>query len=94
MVPQQIARCSVPRKGFDDLAGKPTLRGIWGDLEVNDPSAIEAEHDQGMKKLERRGGDHKHVDRRNVGQVVAQEAPPSRRGLWVARASSAQPWPG
>ena len=78
-IPQQIARCSVPRKGFGDLAGKPVLRGICGDFEVNDPSAIEVEHDQGIKKLERRG-DHKHTDRRNVGQVVTQEAPPSRGG--------------
>ena len=53
---------------------------LLSDLEVNDPSAIEAEHDQGIKKLERRGDDDKHVDRRNVGQVVAQEAPPSRGG--------------
>src|SRR5213080_4955729 len=41
-VPQQIARCSVPGKGLGHLAGKPALRGIWGDFEVNDPSAIEA----------------------------------------------------
>jgi hypothetical protein len=47
---------------------------------VNDPPAIEAEHDQGIKEPERRGGDHKHVDRRNVGKVVAQEAPPGRGG--------------
>ena len=40
-VPQQIARCSVPWKGLGHLAGKPILRGIWGDLEVDDPSAIE-----------------------------------------------------
>src|SRR5690349_6594632 len=74
-VPQQIAWCSVPRKGLGDLARKPVLRRICGDFEVDDPSAIEAEHDQGIKKLERRGGDDKHVDRRNVGKVVAQEAP-------------------
>ena len=57
-VPQQIARCSVPRKGLGNLARKPALRRICGDFEVNDPSAIEAEHDQGIKKLERCGGDH------------------------------------
>ena len=66
--------------GLGHLAGKPALRGIWGDFEVSDPSAIEAEHDQGIKKLERRGDDYKHVNRGNVGQVVAQEAPPGRGG--------------
>ncbi len=70
-VPQQIARCSVPGKGLGHLAGKPALRGIGGDFEVNNPSAIEAEHNQGIKELERRGGDYKHVNRRKVGQVVA-----------------------
>src|SRR5207302_3855175 len=77
-VPQQIARCSVPRKGLGHLAGKPDLRGISGDFEVNNPSAIVAEHNQGIKELERRGGDDKHVNRHEVEQVVAQKAPPSR----------------
>jgi len=55
------------------LAGKPDLRGISGDFEVNNPSAIEAEHDQGIKELERRGGDDKHINRRKVGQVVTDD---------------------
>ena len=56
------------------------MRGILGDLEVNNPPAVEAEHNQGIEEPERRGGNHKHVDRRNVGQVVAQKAPPGRGG--------------
>jgi hypothetical protein len=36
-VPQQIARCSVPRKGLGHLARKPILRGIWRDRKVDDP---------------------------------------------------------
>src|SRR5712691_10473189 len=79
-VPQQIARCSVPRKGLGHLAGKPDLRGIWGDFEMNNPSAIDAEHNQGIKQLERRAGDYKHVNRRKLGQVIAQKAPPGRGG--------------
>ena len=51
------------------------MRGILGDLEVNNPSAVEAEHNRGIDEPERRGGNHKHVDRRNVGQVVAQKGP-------------------
>jgi putative tryptophan/tyrosine transport system substrate-binding protein len=78
-VSQQIARCSVPGKGLGHLARKPDLRGISSDFEVNNPSAIEAEHNQGIKQLECRGGDE-HVNRRKVGQVVAQKAPPGRGG--------------
>jgi hypothetical protein len=77
---KQIARCSVPGKGFGHLAGKPVLRGILRDLEVNNPSAVEAEHNQGIQEPEHRGGNHEHVDRRSVRQVVAQEAPPGRGG--------------
>jgi hypothetical protein len=43
-VPQQIARCSVPRKGLGHLARKPLLRGIWRDLKVDNPSAIKASY--------------------------------------------------
>src|SRR3954469_8350169 len=48
-VPQQIARCGVPRKGLGHLARKPILRGIWRNRKVDDPSAIETEHDQGVE---------------------------------------------
>ena len=47
---------------------------------MNDPSAVVAEHDQGVEKPKRRGCHNEHVDRRNVGQVVVQEATPGRGG--------------
>src|SRR5215470_9186070 len=79
-VPQQIARCSVPGKGLGHLARKPILRGIWRDLKVDDPPAVKTQHDQGVEQLERRRGDHEHVNRRNVWKVIAQKAPPGRGG--------------
>src|SRR6266849_4743476 len=48
-VSKQIARRSIPGKGLGHLAGKPVLRGILGDVEVNDPSAVKPEHDQGIE---------------------------------------------
>ena len=71
---------SVVQEGFGHLAGKPDLRGICGDLEVNNPSPVEAEHNQSIKQLERRRRHHKHVNRRKIGQVVAQKGPPGRGG--------------
>src|SRR5215468_5820334 len=53
-VPQQIARCSVPGKRLGHLARKPILRGIWCDRKVDNPSAINPQHDQGVEQLERR----------------------------------------
>src|SRR5262245_66003465 len=79
-VPEQIARYSVPGKGLGDLAREPALHAIWGDLEMNNPSAVEAEHNQGVEEPERRGGNHKHLDCRKVRQVVTQEGPPGRGG--------------
>src|SRR5262245_3589347 len=94
-VPQQIARCSVPGKRLGHLARKPILRGIWCDLKVDNPSAINPQHDQGVAQLERRRGDHEHVNCRDVWKVVAQKAPPGRGGRpWAAMASIARPWPG
>src|SRR5207253_10077578 len=43
-------------------------------------SAVEAEDNQSVEEPERRGGDHKHVDRRNLVQAVAQKTPPGRGG--------------
>src|SRR5262245_50105465 len=79
-VPQQIARCCVPGKGLDHLARKPILRGVWRDRKVDNPSAIKPEHDQGAEQLERRRGDHEHVNRRNVWKLIAQKASPGRGG--------------
>src|SRR5262245_59717525 len=79
-VPKQIARYSVPGNGLGHLAREPALCGIWGDLEMNNPSAVEAEHNQGVEEPEGHGGNHKHVDCRKVRQVVAQEGPPGRGG--------------
>src|SRR5260370_41974092 len=84
--PQQIARGSVPGKALGYLAREPVLRGIGGDLEMNNPPAVEAEHNQGVKEPKRRSGNHKRVDRRHIGQVVAQEGPPGwERDRWTPR---------
>jgi hypothetical protein len=47
---------------------------------MNDFSAFVAKHDQGRENPKRRGCHNEHVDRRDVGQVVVQEAAPGRGG--------------
>jgi len=56
------------------------LCGILSHLEMNDFSAVMAKHDQGIENPKRRGCHNEHVDRRDIGQVVVQEATPSRGG--------------
>ena len=62
------------------LAREPGLRRILGDVEVNDPSSIMAEEDQGVEKPKRRSCYDEHVDRDNVGHVVLQKGAPGRGG--------------
>jgi hypothetical protein len=47
-----------------------------GDLEMEDFPSVMSEDDQGIENMKRRGCNNEHVDRRNVGQVVAQKATP------------------
>ena len=61
-IPQQIAGCGLPREGLGHLACKPILRGVFGDLEVNDPSTVMTEDDQGIEKPKSRGYNNEHVD--------------------------------
>src|SRR6266567_5996278 len=53
---------------------------MFGDIEVYDLSSVVTQHDQGVEKPKRRGCDNEHVNRRNGGQVVVQEAAPGRGG--------------
>ena len=47
---------------------------------MDDSSSVVAEDDQGVEKPKRRGCNNEHVDRRNLGQMVVQEATPGRGG--------------
>src|ERR1700704_4582724 len=78
--PAADSAVQCPRERPRSFGRKARLESDLRDLEVNNSSAVEAEHNQGIEQPERRGGDHKHVDRRNVRHVVAKKAPPSRGG--------------
>ena len=56
------------------------MRRIFGDIKMDDSSSVVAEDDQGVEKPKRRGCNNEHVDRRNLGQMVVQEATPGRGG--------------
>jgi hypothetical protein len=44
------------------------LRGILGDIEMDDSSSVMSEDDQGIEKPKRRGCHNEHVDRRGESQ--------------------------
>ena len=55
------------------MACEPILIGVFGDFEVNDLSAVMAQHDQGIEKPKRRGHNNEHVDRGQAVHVVVQK---------------------
>ena len=71
-------RC--PREGLGDLACKPVLRWIQGDIEMDDVSSLVAEDGHGVEQLKRSRYDNEHVDGGGVMHVVVQERAPGRGG--------------
>jgi hypothetical protein len=94
-IPHQIAGCGVPRKGLGHLACKPVLRGVFGDLEVNDPSTVMTEDDEGIEKPKSRGYNNEQY-RWRPGNACgyAEMSARSGRGLWDATACICRPWLG
>lgn len=91
----EIPRCGIARKGLRHLVGEPHLCGILGPPEMNDFSPVMVKHDRGIQDSKRRGGDHEHVDRRGISQVVVQKAAPSRgERPGVPRQITSRPCPG
>ena len=48
-IAQEVFRCGVPRKGFDDLLTRPLRSRTLGDIEMNHLSSRMCEHDQHEK---------------------------------------------
>src|ERR1700716_177476 len=78
--PAADSSVQCPRERPRSFGRKARLAWDFGLSRSERPSAVEAEHNQGIEEPERRAGGHKHVDCRDVGQVVAQKAPPGRGG--------------
>jgi len=85
-VAQQKGRRGVPWEGLSDLARKPALCRVWGDIEMEDGSSLVTEDDQGVEQLKRSCHDNEQIDGGGFMHVVVQErAPGRRRGLGPPR---------
>src|ERR1035437_5730102 len=75
-IPEQISRCSVPRKGLAYLLSSPLRRWMRRDCEMHNASAIMRQHQKHVQDLEpdRRHGEE--VDRHQILQVIVEESPP------------------
>jgi hypothetical protein len=85
-VPQEVARGSVPRKGFSYLVGKPNLCRMPCYLEMNNLPAVVPEDDHHVQQLEG-GADHdEHIDYGDRLHMLLQEGAPTWRG-WAGTPS-------
>src|SRR5262249_52781566 len=71
-IPQQIFRCAVERKRFDDLLCCPFCSGMSHDVEVDDTSAIVPDNDE----------DEQDLEQHCRGRESKAEAAPRSRSQW------------
>src|SRR5262245_29492577 len=79
IVANDIFRCTVPGKRFDDLARQPLGRRIEGHREPQQPPPLVPENQKCEQLLKRNRRNHKQVNRRNPFYVIADEGLPALR---------------
>jgi hypothetical protein len=56
-VPQQIARCRLPRKGFSELLGSPFSRRVSGHTDVENAASVVGQYEEDVQDVEADGRD-------------------------------------
>src|SRR5262245_60988123 len=79
-ITEQVGRSRVMREGLDDLPSRPLGRGVVGDVEVDELTAVVGEDDEHEEQAEGEGGDHEEVDRDELAEVRSEEDAPRGRG--------------
>ena len=79
-VAQQVARCTIPGEGMDQLPGRPCCGGMSGYAKVKEAAAIMRQNQKNEEQTERRRGNHKEVCRDQFLDMIFQEGPPGLRG--------------
>lgn len=77
-VAQQIARCAVPREGFQELPGSPFRRWIRGHNKMDRTPAVVRENRKNKQKAERDRWNHEEIGRDQGLHVVLQKGGPNR----------------
>ena len=63
LVPQQVARCRVPRERVADLLRRPLGCGVPRHVDMHDLASVMGQHDEDEQYSKRERRDHKEVDR-------------------------------
>lgn len=72
-VPQEIAWGVAPRKSLDDLLAGPLARGVLGDMEMNHPAPLKAQHNEHVENPKRHRRDSEQVDASETGSLISEE---------------------
>jgi hypothetical protein len=78
-IAEQVGGTGLVRERVDDLLSRPGGRGLVGDADVDEFSAVVAEYHEAEEQAKRQGRDHEESDGRDVMTVSSQEGPPGRR---------------
>jgi hypothetical protein len=79
-ITKQVGRSRIIRERLDELPGGPGCRGMLGDVEVDEFTAVVAKDDEGEQPAEGEGRDDEEVDGDDVAGMCGQERAPGRRG--------------
>ena len=79
-ITQQITRCSIVGKGFNDLLGGPFGAGVSRHVEVNDTAPVVADDDEDKQCLEEDRGHREEVYGNHLSHMIVEERSPGLRG--------------
>lgn len=82
-IPEEVLRGRLVGEGFDDLLGGLGGRRVIGDVDVEEFTAIVAEHHEGKEQAEGERRHDEEVDGHDVVEMGLQEDAP--RWRWAAR---------
>ena len=81
-ITNQIARCLIIRKRFDDLLCRPSRLRMFGHIKVNDSASFMRQHNEYKKHAQSSSRYREEVDRHEIAGVIIEEGSPrlGRRG--------------
>src|SRR6202023_1188812 len=79
-IADEVARSLIPRKCLRDLTCNPFGRGICGDVDPDEVSAVEPDDDERIEQVETDSWNNEQVHGGNVRRVVTQEGSPALAG--------------
>src|SRR5215471_5213141 len=82
-ITQQIARCCIERKGFQDLLRRPSSGRVFCDIKVQNTAAVMRENEENIQHTQLNRRNREEIDRNHLANVISKKRHPSLR--WLSR---------